>query len=159
LSTEITGEIIKSAIARKISSDFALANSQTKIYKEKIVQNWNKPCFFIWTVDVSQEKLMNNNYSLIYQMNVRFHPRDDDKTTYETLCGIGTMLFETLSEIELPLMVYVDGGIAEQNKPVRGTQMSYQVTDDVLQFFVTYTLKVMKGGSSRITMENLEVNT
>ena len=65
---EITGESIKSAIALKIKSGFAITSGSPpitiypNIYKEKIVQGMEKPCFFIWVMDISQEKLMRNNY-------------------------------------------------------------------------------------------------
>ena len=61
---EITGESIKSAISLKLKSSFANTNVSPPItiYKATIVQGFKKPSFFIWIMDVSQEKLLGNKY-------------------------------------------------------------------------------------------------
>ena len=70
------GESIKSAISLKIKSNFAITSGEPPItiyptiYKEQMVQGMDKPSFFIWQMDVEQEKLMRNNYERVYQMNV-----------------------------------------------------------------------------------------
>lgn len=101
---EITGESIKSAIALKLKSTFAKnIDSPPIIYKEKMVQGMKKPCFFIWTMDIEQTKGLMNQYRRVYQMNVRYHPVDDDPKLYETLGEIGNKLLEHLDTISLPV--------------------------------------------------------
>lgn len=158
MSVEITGESVKSAIARKLAADFGSQTPAPKLYKEQILQNLVKPYFFIWIMDVSQEKLMNRNYTLAYQMNIRYHPKDEDTATYETLSSVAIKLFETLSTIELPVLTLIDDVEVEQLKPVVGSQMNYSINDGVLQFYVTYNLRVMKDRIPRVIMNNLEVN-
>jgi len=163
---EITGESIKSAIALKLKSSFAITNGQPPItiyptiYKEKIVQGMKKPCFFIWVMDVSQEKLMRNNYTRDYQMNIRYHPEDKDTKTYETLSAIGNKLLDKLTLIEVPIFIgrYDSGGNPiEDKKPVRGMQMSYEITEDVLQFYVTYSIKAKQVIDEIPDMGTLEI--
>ncbi|NMA84751.1 MAG: hypothetical protein GX962_12925 [Epulopiscium sp.] len=164
---EIKGESIKSAIALKLRSGFAYTNSDTppitiypNIYKEKIVQGMKKPAFFIWVMDVRQEKLMRNNYERFYQMNIRYHPEENDTTTYETLADIGNKLFEVLLTIDVPIDLGrkdSEGKPIEDKKPVRGSQMDFTIQDDILQFFVTYKIDAKQYQDKGPEMETLEI--
>ena len=163
---EIMGESIKSAISLKLKSSFAITNGQPPItiyptiYKEKIVQGMKKPCFFIWVMDVSQEKLMRNNYTRDYQMNIRYHPEEKDSKTYETLSDIGNKLLDKLTLIDVPIFLGrydSDGEPIEDKKPVRGIQMSFEIKEDVLQFYVTYNIKAKQWIDKVPEMESLEI--
>lgn len=161
---EITGESIKSAIALKLKSSFANTNGSPPItiYKEQIVQGFKKPCFFVWVMDVSQEKLMRNNYERVYQMNVRYHPEEKDTKTYETLSDIGNKLLEYLTQIEVPIFLGRydnEGEPIEDMKPIRGSQMSFKIVDDVLQVFVTYVVKMKLVEAAMPYMEQLFLNS
>lgn len=140
---QINGETIKSAIALKIRSAFASTNgsppttSYPTIYKEKVLQGMKKPCFFVWTMDVSPKKLMNNNYEFVHQMNIRFEPDDDDEEAYKTCMENAIVLTEALSKIDVP--IEIDGD--EVLKQIYGRNISYKIVEDVLQFYVTYTLR------------------
>ncbi len=163
---EITGESIKSAIALKIRSSFAVTTGEppiTKyptIYKEKVVQDMKKPCFFIWVMDVSQEKLMRNNYERLYQMNIRYHPEEKDPKTYETLADIGNKLLDYLTNINVPIFLGRydgEGNPIEDSKPVTGRQMNYEIKEDVLQMYVTYKVKAKQFMEEVPDMEQLEI--
>lgn len=159
---QIKGESIKSAIALKIKSSFAITNGSPPItiYKEQIVQGFKKPSFFIWVMEVSQEKKMRNNYDRFYQMNIRYHPEEDDTTTYETLADIGNRLLEVLLTIDVPIDLGrkdLNGQPIEDKKPVRGSQMDFTIQDDVLQFFVTYKINIKQYQDKDPEMETLEI--
>lgn len=163
---EITGESIKSAIALKLRSSFAITTGEPpitiypNIYKEKVIQGMKKPCFFIWVMDVSQEKLMRNNYTRDYQMNIRYHPEEKDSKTYETLSDIGNKLLDKLTLIDVPIFLGrydSDGEPIEDKKPVRGIQMSFEIKEDVLQFYVTYNIKAKQWIDKVPEMESLEI--
>lgn len=163
---EITGESIKSAIALKIRSSFAVTTGEPPItiyptiYKEKVVQDMKKPCFFIWVMDVSQEKLMRNNYERLYQMNIRYHPEEKDPKTYETLADIGNKLLDYLTTIDVPIFLGRydgEGNPIEDSKPITGRQMNYEIKEDVLQMFVTYKLKAKQALEAVPDMEQLEI--
>lgn len=163
---QITGETVKSAISLKIRSAFATTSgtppvtTYPTIYKEKVVQGMIRPCFFVWTMDVEQEKLMRNNYERVYQMNVRYHPEEKDPKTYETLADIGNKLLDYLTTINVPIFLGRydgQGNPIEDSKPVTGMQMSYEITEDVLQMFVTYKLKAKRALEAVPEMEQLEI--
>lgn len=148
MAGEITGESIKSAIALKLKSSFATTTetSPLTIYKEKMVQNMKKPCFFIWPIDVAAKKLMRNNYEITSQMLIKFFPKEDDVHAYMTAHQVGIELLEYLAEIEL------------NEKPVAGKQMSFKIIDDVLQMFVTYKVKARTQLPTIPDMQILEIN-
>jgi len=159
---EITGESIKSAIALKLKSSFANTNGSPPItiYKEQIVQGFKKPCFFIWVMDVSQEKIMRNVYTRDYQMNIRYHPEEKDTKTYETLSDIGNKLLYELRTIDVPIFLGrygTDGEPIEDKKPVRGIQMSFEIKEGVLQFYVTYSIKAKQVVDEIPVMKSLEI--
>ena len=139
---QITGETVKSAISLKIRSAFATTSgvppvtTYPTIYKEKVVQGMTKPCFFVWTMDVSPVKRMKNTFEILYQMNIRYEPREDDEEKYKSCMDVAMTLIEALSSIDVP--IDVDG--AEVLKRVYGRDMEFSITDDVLQFFASYTL-------------------
>ena len=91
---QITGETIKSAIARKLSNSTFTALESFKLYKEMTRQNFSLPAFFIWTVNVEQTKEAKNRFRLNYSMEVRFHPNTRDPVSYEKLCSVGTELLD-----------------------------------------------------------------
>jgi len=163
---QITGETVKSAISLKIRSAFATSSgtppvtTYPTIYKEKVVQGMIKPCFFVWAMDVEQEKLMRNNYERVYQMNVRYHPEDNDLKRYQVLADIGNKLLEYLTQIEVPIFLGRydnEGEPIEDMKPIRGSQMSFKIVDDVLQVFVTYVVKMKLVEAALPFMETLDI--
>ena len=163
---EITGESIKSAISLKLRSRFAVTTgeppitSYPTIYKEKIVQDMKKPSFFIWVMDVSQEKLMRNNYQRTYQMNIRYHPEEKDPQTYETLADIGNKLLDYLTTIDVPIFLGRydgQGNPIEDSKPVIGKQMNFEIKEEVLQMYVTYVVKAKQLMEEVPDMQELEI--
>lgn len=164
--SEIMGESIKSAISLKIRSNFAITSGEPPItiyptiYKEQVVQGMDKPSFFIWQMDVEQKKLMGNSYERVYQMNVRYHPEENNLRCYQTLADIGNKLLEYLTQIEVPIFLgYHDdeGEPIEGMKPIRGSQMSFKIVDDVLQVFVTYVVKMKMVEVALPSMETLDI--
>lgn len=152
---EVNGEIIKSAIALKIRQNVTLQdNTSYKIYKERVVQGFTKPSFFIWTLDVDQQKQMRNNFERHYQMNVRVHLKDDATKVYEQLSEIGNKLLCVLSTIDVPILV---DDTTLGKLPVIGTQMSFNIVDDVLQFFVTYKVRIKQKLAEHAKMQVLNI--
>jgi hypothetical protein len=157
---QITGETIKSAISLKIRSAFATSSGTPPvtlyptIYKEKVVQGMVKPCVFVWTMDVSPVKRMNNSFELPYQMNIRYEPSEGDEEKYKSCMNAAMTLIEALSSINVP--IDVDG--EEVLKQVYGRNMEFSITDDVLQFFASYTLRgYVPEAATQPLMETLDI--
>lgn len=160
----VNGETIKSAIARKIVSSFKKTEGEVtyypNVYKETILQDLKLPCFFIQILNVEQNKIMNNLYEQIYEMNVRYHVERENLKTYETLSAIGLKLFEYLSEIDVPIFSgeYKKGKPKYIDLPVRTTSLDFKITDNVLQVYPTYVIRVKDIDKNIDYMRSLEIN-
>lgn len=141
---EINGESVKSAIARRLIECFTVHEGWDAVppivYKERIIQCFEKPSFFIWTLNTTQKKLMRNNYERVYSMNIKYHPKEDDLNIYENLDSIGEKALRCLETITLP--TYYKGG--EIPLPVRGINLDFKIIQDVLNIFVEYVIRGFK---------------
>lgn len=154
MNGQITGELIKSAIAKQIK-----ASHDAKIYKEQIVQNFSRPCFFIWTITVEQRQLTRQLFERIYMMEVRYHAQEEDARLYETLCEIGNKLAFELKSIDVPILVRGESEeLIEQLLPVKGTEIEFKVSDDVLIFNVNYNVKMRLPSTQQIPMQTLDIH-
>ena len=159
MNGQITGETIKSAIARKLSNSTFVAVNSFKLYKEMTRQNFSLPAFFIWTVNVEQTKEAKNRFRLNYSMEVRFHPNTRDPISYEKLCSVGTELLDYLETIYVPILeVGPDGALIEAVRPVRGKQMEFKIVEDILQFLVDYSIRTARPLEEIPGMQTLKVN-
>lgn len=154
MNGEITGELIKSAIAKQIK-----ASHGAKIYKEQIVQNFSRPCFFIWTVSVEQRQLTRQLFERVYMMEVRYHAQEEDTRLYETLCEVGNKLAYELKSVDVPILVKSGGEeLTEQLLPVKGTEIEFKVSEDVLIFNVNYNVKMKLPTTQQIPMQTLDIH-
>lgn len=155
----ITGEIIKSAIARRLSASFNTDGKSYKIYKERIVQGMERPCFFIWTINVEQNKVGRGTYERHYMMQVRHHLPETEASDFEELCEIGTKLLQALNIIDVPILVRNDEELVETMLPVFGKKQEFKIDDDdVLLAYVTYTIRIRKQQEIRNPMESVTIN-
>ena len=160
MAGEITGEIIKSAISRNIRQNITLKNSATyKIYKERTVQGFAKPSFFIWAIDVEQQSVSKGVYNRIYQMNIRYHTQDSTPKLNEELNELGNKLLYHLAILDVPILD-IDETTQKQKeitRPVKGTQMSFNIVEDVLQVYVTYTIRVKQSQTTQPNMVDVKI--
>lgn len=151
------GELITSAISKKISSWFTSGSKKPTIHKEQIVQGFKKPCFFVWQLDVTQTKLMANNYRRLYQMNIRYHAEDDLPKEYEHLRKIENELLQCLSSIDVPIGIEAHGQTVKVTKPVRSTSLNSNIQDGVLQVFANYVIYTREALVKDPTMQTLQI--
>lgn len=94
-------------------------------YMEEIKQDFKEPCFFIECISPSVKKFPGNRMQKQCQFCVHYFPESKSRPKEEcyTVAETLEILLETI-----PL----------NGKPVRGTDMHYEVSDGVLVFFVNY---------------------
>jgi len=170
----ITGESIKSAISSKLAAEYPTVYDiddpevvlfrGIPIYKEKIAQGAERPYFAIAQLDLDQQKLMKEKYNRLYQMKVSYYSNIGDLQQFKNLDEMGNELLELLRTIEVesgqPIITEVEGFedvVTPQMYPVRGIQMSSKIVDDVLQFFVSYLVRV-EIPQEHTKMTNLSTN-
>ncbi len=114
----------------------------TTIYLDEVKQELNEPCFFVRTLEISQELVVSNRYRRIYHLDIEYHPKDRQQTSREIADVANTMLMA---------MEYIHIG----ENLTRGTNIRYEVQDKVLHFFVDYDFFVFKVPDEVPYMENL----
>jgi|P827metagenome_2_1110787.scaffolds.fasta_scaffold00165_67 hypothetical protein len=114
----------------------------TTVYFDEVKQELNEPCFFVRTLEVSQELVVRNRYRRIYHLDIEYHPEDRQQTAREIADVANTMLMA---------MEYIHIG----ENLTRGTNIRYEVQDKVLHFFVDYDFFVFKVLEEEEYMETL----
>ena len=101
-----------------------------KIYTEDVEQGLDEPCFFIAVLDAKQVRIVGNRYMLTAAVDVHYFP--STKAKNKEMQDVGQRLYQVLQRISL-----LDGDM------LNGFDMSWDIIDEVLHFFVSYkpTLK------------------
>jgi len=82
MGRSIDGETINRAISQKIKDCFWEIEENDRIYpviyKEYMPESVQKPCFFVRTVKVIQNKVGRNRYERSFYMEVQYHSSLED---------------------------------------------------------------------------------
>lgn len=97
------------------------------IYTESVEQGLNEPCFFIFCLNPTNRVFLGKRYFRENGFCLQYLPADKDQAR-EECNAVAERLYSCLEYIT------VTGDL------VRGTKMSYEVIDGVLNFFVNYDL-------------------
>ncbi|WLD27659.1 hypothetical protein CDIFMA2_15410 [Clostridioides difficile] len=116
-----------------VKLDKSFGESYT-IYSEDVEQGINEPCFFIVHINSSKALYPNGRELKKNSFDVHYLPRSKDKN-FE-INEIAEMLLEELEYIE------IDGDL------VRGTNMNFEIIDNVLHFFVDYNYFTIKSNNT-----------
>ncbi|HFL3186098.1 phage tail terminator family protein [Clostridioides difficile] len=116
-----------------IKLDKTFGNEYT-IYSEDVEQGINEPCFFICPLNPSKTSYPNGRTLKKNSFDVHYFPRSKDKS-FE-INEVAEMLLEELEYIE------IDGDL------VRGTNMNFEIIDNVLHFFVDYNYFTIKSNDT-----------
>lgn len=113
------------------------------IYADREVeQGLTPPAFFVSVLTPSRIPELGARYRMRNPFDILYFPAvDGDNAELHRVAG---RLFDVLA------LVALEGGAL-----ARGTEMSYEVADGVLHFFVTYSLSLIKYTAGE-AMENLE---
>lgn len=119
--------------------------SEYPIYRERVSQNLNPPCFTVRLISPERVPELKDRYRLHCRYDITFFPREDG-TEQEQIYEISTELFDSLEFIVTP-----DGDI------LRGTNMEAEVADGILHFMVNYNVGIAHEREDDHLMETLEI--
>jgi len=120
-----------------------------KCHNENIEQELSAPCFYIQCLNPSQNQFLGKRYFKNNLFVIQYFPQNAD---YQRECNdVLERLFECLEYITL----YDEEKQANEEKPIRGTDMHGEVVNGVLNFMVHYDLFVIKTESFDV-MEIME---
>lgn len=101
-------------------------------YTEEVEQGLKTPCFFITCVNPSIRPFPSKRYLAHHLFCIQYIPSDGSSGTKAECNNVGERLESCLE--------YIGG----DDSPIRGTEMHFEVTDGILDFFVNYDLFVRK---------------
>ena len=137
----LNGDVVKSAVAGRLGALFP----GVTIYKEKVERGLRYPSFFVLQIGLNKQDDLTPYEWLNFQMNIRYRPNKDFNSKRGELDQIGLDLMDGLKYID------IDG------KPARGSDVSYQIIDGVLQFFINFRMRVNKeqgDGNKMLVLDN-----
>ena len=142
---EITGEIIKSAVAAKILE--SIPSAAGSVYKEGQYQGKAGDAFYIVQRRVSQQWQIKQLLKRDYEMIVRYEPDINSQKKLENCSQMGNILMFALKSIDSG-----DGVL------VHGTNMNFETVDGVALVYVTYSIRIKDVPNTLNPMKDLEIN-
>lgn len=152
-------DLIKQAIARKLKECLVITSGSDVTYPvvfaDKIMQGAIEPFFLILVIDVSQDKGLQTKFWRNYQMKVQYYISEQVTTRITDLRKMGERLFGILDTIDLE---YKQENNRIYTRPLRAYKLNYQITENVLNFFCTYKVKVQQDVEPNTKMRILDIN-
>ena len=115
---------IYTAIAKKLEELF----DEPLIFFDHLPQTFKGPCFWVRLLKTEQNQLLYNRYKVTLDFDIMRYPSNDEEFI-EELNSVGTELLHGIEYI-----------VTEDGNYLRGTNISYEVQDGVLHFFISYIL-------------------
>lgn len=114
--------------------------AQYDVYTESIEQGFTEPCFSIHQLTADITPFPNRRTEIVQHFDVRFFPKGErPREQCRTVVEMLTFLLRQLASL-------------------RGTNLSWEITDGVLHFFVSYR-QFVREIPAEYRMEQLKANT
>jgi hypothetical protein len=132
-------DILK-GITRELDREFGYP-----VYTDDVEQGLDVPCFLVTDLTSTDEHIVMNRHKRSYHFMIQYFPESQD---YRTECAdAADRLFECLEYI------------TAAGYPTRGSDMSGNVTDGVLNFEATYEMQVFRiRRTDEEPMENMDIS-
>ncbi len=103
-----------------------------EIYKERLEQDLEAPCFFVFCLGGKTEQFLGKRYLVTLPICIQYFPGSDEE---QTECSdVAERLYRCLEYVT----------IYGEEKPIRGAKMHHELEEGVLNFFVSYDLFVIR---------------
>mgnify|MGYP001103703448 CR=1 FL=1 len=132
---------IVAGVSRKLSETFG---DGYRIYQNDVSQGLSEPCFFLAVLSPSHTPYLGRRRKITVPLDVHFFPEDGGDN--REMARVGDLLFSALEFIST-----TDGVDS-----FRGREMSYEIQEGVLHFFVTYAV-ILNEIREEETMETLSL--
>ena len=134
----MTEDIIE-AVCAAIYTEFG---EGYELYTEAVAQNMQTPCFFVMSINPKLERFLGNRYLRHTPIAVQYFPSDEQNARSECEAA-AEKLFLILDQIPF------------DNGYINGTQVSSEIADGILNFFITYDFFVNRQEAAKPVMRNL----
>lgn len=136
----MTNDVI-SCISNALDKEF-----DCEKHMEEIKQDLKEPCFFITLLDSATQIVVGNRYEKRNQICIQYFP-ESEQTQSEC------------NEVAESLTICLEYIEDEDGSFLHGTDMHYQVTDGILNFFVNYNFHVIKAEDKADKMHDLTIKS
>jgi len=124
----------------KLSQEF---DDHINIYSENVEQGFDKPCFFIASVNSSNKNLLGKRYLRKNSFDIKYFPEVENNNEMQE---IASTLYDVLEILTL-----------ENGDKIRGTKMNHKVLDGVLHFYVNFDMVLKRIENVSDYMEDIEI--
>lgn len=128
-------------IAQKLNQIFG---DEYRIHIDTVKQGLKEPCFLIVVLEGNQEQVIGNLYSRKQSFDIHYFPQSKNGIIRE----VNEVLNKLLIELEY---IEVNADL------VRGTNINFDVVDEILHFFVNYDVRIRKVVEPDPLMEDLTI--
>ncbi|MGL5642336.1 MAG: phage tail terminator family protein [Paraclostridium sp.] len=118
------------------------------IYSEEIEQGFKEPCFFISLLKPSSTPRLGTRTYREYNFDIHYFPKISNEKNYD-MYDTNEKLIDGIDEVDGLEYISVDGGL------IRGSKIHSEIIDNVLHFFIKYSLFVIKEDVETEKMESL----
>lgn len=139
----LDGQEVISALAQSIRAAFTTAEF-VKLYKDTPVQNMQKPCVFLHSVNTNHQPRMRNNAMWHYIVDVRCHPKDNATDIHTWARGVAVRMLDVVTRLQIG------------NTKIKATDVEWNIEGGVLHVIVKYSISVRKTPEDIPDMETLE---
>ena len=142
----MNGSSISKAVCRKLHSEYP----NVTIYREHIVEGFIRPCFFVYTSNVTHGDEMHERFHQLYTIEVNYFPSRGNESAYCEIADLQGYLPILLNSIEVE--------IGDYKMPVWGSEKkSPAVDDDMLQMSITYRIEGFVMKNKAVPMKDLSI--
>ena len=131
-------------ITKGISKTLKNRFSNKKIYIDEVPQDFVEPCFFIKLLKLDEKQVIGERYFRRYFFDIRYFP-DKIESKSRDIWNTVDILQDLLELITLP-----NGSI------IRGLNRNAESEDNILHYFISYNMYVIKKKDQEEYMESLE---
>jgi hypothetical protein len=123
---------IVNAIVRILDRAFNAESDAYEIYNEEIKQDLREPAFFVQSINPSTSLFLGKRYLQHIHILIQYFPKSE---AYQTECNsMGEQLAWIVEWITCK----------DDDRPIRGSNIHFEVVDGVLNFFVDYKFFIRK---------------
>lgn len=149
----MAGAIVKhDAISGAVVRALALVAAGQPIYDERMLQDFEEPCFFVIESSVKEEPGLDRYCWREHRVEVSYYPANDALSHKWLLSIWREAMMLALRKIMVDAYVS-DEGIVQL--PVRARDAECRFIDDHITYYASYRIRCRQGEADEVTMETL----
>ena len=148
----VTHDAVSSAVVRAL---VPIAAGQP-IYDERMLQDFQEPCFFVIEPSVNEEKQLDKYWVYEHKIEVSYFPVTKAMTEYQLMSEWRWMIMQTLQYIHVD--AYMDAENKAVKLPVRAHGAECRWIEDHLVYYASYRIRCRKIVDDGSIMQTLITN-